>query len=99
MKILILTNYFTPDFSAGSFRMQALLDAALRHDDPDIQIDIYTTFPNRYGAGSEDLIQFEIQKNVKINRIRIPNHNGQMIFQTFFKVFAEVFIIPMSILR
>ena len=82
MKILILTNYFTPDFSAGSFRMQALLDAALRHDDPDIQIDIYTTFPNRYGAGTEDLVQLEIQKNVKIHRTRIPSHQGQMFLQS-----------------
>jgi len=95
MQILILTNYFTPDFSAGSFRMQALMEAALRSNDQDIQIDIYTTFPNRYGNKSKDLAKIEIQKNVRIHRIRIPSHRGKIIFQAmayiifFIKVLAK----------
>lgn len=95
MKILVLTNYFTPDYSAGSFRMQALLEAAHRHNDQNIEIDIFTTFPNRYGNKDKNLQSLEIQNNVKINRIQVPNHQGKMILQSiaysvfFFKVLKQ----------
>ena len=47
MKILVLSFYFPPDLSAGSYRMSGLVDELLSTS-KDIEIDVFTTTPNRY---------------------------------------------------
>ena len=81
MRILLLTNYYTPDFGAGSFRMQALVDAFARSNENNLKVDLYTTYPNRYGSRFENLKEFEDHGWLTVNRIKLPNHNGKMLSQ------------------
>ena len=76
MRILLLTNYYTPDFGAGSFRMQALVDAFARINKSDLKVDVYTTFPNRYGSRFENLKEFEDYGWLTVNRVKLPKHNA-----------------------
>ena len=48
MRILILSFYFPPDLSAGSFRTKSLTDALIRSTDDELEIEVITTLPNRY---------------------------------------------------
>tara|TARA_X000000368_G_scaffold419087_1_gene422279 strand:- start:8353 stop:9534 length:1182 start_codon:yes stop_codon:yes gene_type:complete len=69
MKLLIVSYYFTPDLSAGSFRTQALIDALL--ENKDIQIDLITTYPHRYKTFKPDV---DLNKrNIRLNVHRIKN--------------------------
>ena len=89
MKILFLTFYFEPDLCAGSFRNTSLfkaLDAKLESSD---RIDVITTHPNRYDTYKVKAEDVEKRgDNIRINRIRIPDHNSGLIGQIkSFKVF------------
>ena len=48
MKILILSFFYYPDLSAGSFRTKALTDSFLEIDDEIENITVVTSQPNRY---------------------------------------------------
>ena len=48
MRIGVLTFYYPPDLSAGSFRAAALIAALRELAPPGTQIDVITTMPNRY---------------------------------------------------
>jgi glycosyltransferase involved in cell wall biosynthesis len=50
MKVLILTFYYPPDLSAGSFRAAALAEALVRTGAKDLEIDVLTTLPHRYAS-------------------------------------------------
>ena len=89
MKILFLTFYFEPDLCAGSFRNTSLfkaLDAKLESSD---RIDVITTHPNRYDTYKVKAEDVEKRgDNIRINRIRIPDHNSGLVGQIkSFKVF------------
>jgi len=49
-RILLLSFYYPPDLAAGSFRMEALVQALLKESSNNVQIDVITTQPNRYIA-------------------------------------------------
>ena len=66
MRILLLSFYFRPDLSAGSFRATALVDALLKAH-PGVEIDVVTTLPNRYSAFSPDA-----QPAMLLDRLRCP---------------------------
>lgn len=46
-RVLLITFYFPPDLSAGSFRAKSLADALVA-ENPELQLDVLTTEPNRY---------------------------------------------------
>ena len=48
MKVLVVTFYYEPDLSAGSFRTTALVAAMRQRAPPGTHIDVITTLPNRY---------------------------------------------------
>ncbi len=48
MKILVLSFYFRPDLSAGSFRTTAFVDALREKMPIHGQIDVLTTLPSHY---------------------------------------------------
>jgi len=52
LKILVLSFYFRPDLSAGSFRTTAVVDALKQKMPADGQVDVLTTLPNRYSSFS-----------------------------------------------
>ena len=77
-RILLLSYYFPPDLSAGSFRMSGLLDEL--QTDTNLTIDIITTLPNRYDSFSTESTD-AWNDNVNILRAPVGNHGGGMFGQ------------------
>lgn len=89
MKVLILTFYYRPDLSAGSFRTTALVKS-IKAQYPNIEVDVVTTLPNRYSSYHVDAPAEEIDGNVRIKRVQIPKHSSGLSdqirsFVAFFK--------------
>ena len=78
MKLLILSNYFTPDLSAGSFRMQAFVEALEPHAARGLEVDLITTRPNRYASHQTEAPEYEDRGWLRIHRIALPAHKGGM---------------------
>lgn len=83
MKLLILTFYFEPDFGAGAFRSNALIEALRAKLNTNSTIEIITTMPNRYQSKRKEALPYEKQANVIIHRIDILKHKGRFIDQIF----------------
>lgn len=81
VKILILSFYYPPDLSAGSFRTSALVSALLQELPGDAQIEVLTTLPNRYSTFSDDAPEIEEINRVTIRRIKLPAHRSGMLDQ------------------
>jgi glycosyltransferase involved in cell wall biosynthesis len=81
MRLLILSFYFPPDLSAGSFRTKALVDA-LRRARPDAEIDVITTQPNRYRSHAQAVTEIEDIAGISITRIPLPAHSSGMVDQS-----------------
>jgi glycosyltransferase involved in cell wall biosynthesis len=90
MKILILSFYFPPDLSAGSFRTAALVDALQEALRPDAAIDLLTTQPNRYASFNNSAVpEQETLGNLHVRRIALPSHKSGMADQA--KAFLAYF--------
>lgn len=81
VKLLILSNYFTPDLSAGSFRMQAFVEALEPHAARGLEVDLITTRPNRYASHQTEAPEFEDRGWLRIHRIALPAHKSGMADQ------------------
>ncbi|MDR2409879.1 MAG: glycosyltransferase family 4 protein [Bacteroidales bacterium] len=81
MKILYLTFYFEPDLCAGSFRNTSLVQSLSDQLGQNDTIDVYTTYPNRYKTYKKAVPNFEEKKNIRINRINVPEHESGIIDQ------------------
>ena len=81
MKLLLLSNYFTPDLSAGSFRMQALVEALEPWAESGLSVDLITTRPNRYASMRTEAPAFEDRGWLRIHRIELPAHKNGMADQ------------------
>jgi glycosyltransferase involved in cell wall biosynthesis len=82
VKILVLSFYFRPDLSAGSFRATALVDALCKAVPAGSQIDVITTLPNRYHSFSADAPQPDQQAGLSIFRIALPKHQSGLLDQS-----------------
>lgn len=82
MRILILTFYYEPDLSAGSFRATALVNAMLDQLPSDAHIEVITTLPNRYSSFSSEAPEFEMHPRLTVNRIALSAHNSGMLDQS-----------------
>jgi glycosyltransferase involved in cell wall biosynthesis len=90
LKLLILSFYYQPDLSAGSFRTTALVKALLERLPPDAHIELITTLPNRYSSFSSEAPELEEHPRLTIRRIALPAHKSGMIDQTkAFLVYAN----------
>ncbi len=76
MRILILSFYFDPDLSAGSFRNTALVESIIQKISPEDNIEVMTTAPNRYRSHTVEAAAFESRGNVTIHRISLPSHQS-----------------------
>lgn len=92
MKILFLTFYYKPDLCAGSFRNSPLVDELSKQLNGDDQIHVLTTMPNRYSTFKEDAKQHEVNGNIEIDRISLPEHKSGFIDQAvaFKKYYSSV---------
>ena len=75
-RILLLTFFYPPDLSAGSFRARALVEALRTHAGDAVQIDVLTTQPNRYCEHASETHFFESGDGVRIRRVRLPAHRS-----------------------
>lgn len=82
MRILVLSFYFRPDLSAGSFRTTAVVEALREMVPAESQIDVITTLPNRYHSFTVDAPHSEYLPGVSIFRIALPRHKSGMIDQS-----------------
>lgn len=82
MRILLLSFYFQPDLSAGSFRTTALVRALLDQLPADASIDVITTQPNRYSSFSLDAPLIEELPRLTIHRVPLTQHNSGMFDQS-----------------
>jgi glycosyltransferase involved in cell wall biosynthesis len=78
MKILVLSFYFRPDLSAGSFRTTALVGALAARAPAGSTIHVVTTSPNRYRTFSSTAPETERAGSVEITRISLPAHSSDM---------------------
>jgi hypothetical protein len=82
MKILILTFYYPPDLSAGSFRAGALVKALRQLAPKDSEISVITTLPNRYATFDAAAPAEERDGMVSVRRIALPGHRSGMADQS-----------------
>lgn len=81
MKILILSFYYPPDLSAGSFRIGALASALQRRLAESDEVHIVTTMPNRYKGFKREASTYERTGNLIVHRIQLPEHDSGLIDQ------------------
>jgi len=82
LKLLILSFYYQPDLSAGSFRTSALVKALLEQLPEDAQIELITTLPNRYSSFANDALEYEVHPRLTVHRVALPAHQSGMIDQS-----------------
>lgn len=93
MRILVLTFYYAPDLSAGSFRTTAFVEQLKKNIDASDKVEIITTQPNRYGSFTETAKNFDkLEENIEINRIDLGTHKSGFADQSklFLKFVFEV---------
>ena len=92
MRILVLTFYYAPDLSAGSFRTTALIESLHNIITPSDEIEIVTTMPNRYSSLTNDALEYEEHNNIKIHRIPLGLHKNGFLDQSllFLKFLFQV---------
>lgn len=90
MKILVLSFYYPPDLSAGSFRTGHLVQALRHQAGAACDITVLTTVPNRYHSFRAEVPGFEEHEGVRIQRIELPTHRGGFVSQArAFAVYAK----------
>jgi glycosyltransferase involved in cell wall biosynthesis len=89
VRLLVLSFYYAPDLSAGSFRTSALVPA-LAAAAPDARIEILTALPNRYHSFTVEAPAHETHGNVTVDRFALPVHRSGMLDQSHsFLAFAR----------
>lgn len=78
MRLLLLSFYFRPDLSAGSFRASALADSLLESLPAGSSIDVITTAPNRYRTFMQQSSAVETLGAMTIRRIALPKHRSDL---------------------
>ncbi|BDU38855.1 glycosyltransferase family 4 protein [Vibrio nigripulchritudo] len=79
MRILVLSFYFKPDLSAGSFRTTALVEQLKQNSE--VEVDVVTTKPNRYSSFKSEAKNYEKDENVVVHRVSLPSHKSGMLDQ------------------
>ena len=80
-RILLLTFFYPPDLSAGSFRAAALVKALRQKAGEDVQIEVLTTQPNRYSDHSCEAVSEEVSPGLYVRRVHLPGIKGGFIGQ------------------
>jgi len=93
-RMLILTFFYTPDCSAGSFRAAALVEALRKMTGDDLEIEVLTTMPHRYQGFKAEASKFEQIDNVTIRRIELKSQKSGFLdqplsFASYVRYFAS----------
>jgi glycosyltransferase involved in cell wall biosynthesis len=88
--MLIVTFYYDPDLSAGSFRATSLVGALRERAPAGTHIDVLTSLPNRYKSFVQQAAKLERSEGLEIRRIELPGHRSDMLGQSrAFFTFAQ----------
>ena len=82
MRILMLSFYYPPDLSAGSFRAKSISEALASKLSSNDTLDIITTSPNRYATYSELAPEVEQHESISVRRIYVTMHKSGMVDQS-----------------
>lgn len=82
MRVLVLSFYYEPDLSAGSFRNTALVKKLAEQLGCNGQVDVITTLPNRYHTFSANALEHEAVDNIRVWRVSLPVHKSGMVDQS-----------------
>lgn len=77
-RVLVLSFYYEPDLSAGSFRTTALVRALRERAPPDTRLQVLTTLPNRYHTFTKQAVEVETHDGLDVQRIALPTHHSDM---------------------
>jgi hypothetical protein len=78
LRLLLLSFYYPPDLSAGSFRASALVDSLLALLPPGSSIEVITSAPNRYSTFTQEVSGVERRGPLTIRRIVLPAHRSDL---------------------
>jgi hypothetical protein len=78
VRIGVLTFYYPPDLSAGSFRAGAFIGALRELAPLATEIDVITTLPNRYQTYKQDSPELQSEPGLTVRRIPLPTHRSDM---------------------
>jgi glycosyltransferase involved in cell wall biosynthesis len=78
LKLLIVSFYFRPDLSAGSFRANAIVDSLLAILPAGSSVDVITTVPNRYSTFTQEAPAIETADALTVRRISLPVHRSDL---------------------
>ena len=90
-RILVLSYFFPPDLSAGSFRADSIVRTLLERSH-DCEVTVLTTEPNRYSSYvASNQAAFSDQR-LTVVRVNVPNHSDSIYREIygFLKYFACV---------
>jgi glycosyltransferase involved in cell wall biosynthesis len=88
MKLLVLSFYYPPDLSAGSFRTNHLVQA-IQKVDRRCDVTVLTTAPNRYHSFRSQAPGRQNDDRLHVRRIDLPAHRGGFLSQSrAFAVYA-----------
>ena len=76
LRVLVLSFYYQPDLSAGSFRMTAFVKALLDRLPEGSHVELITTLPNRYSTFSPDAPALEEYPGLTVHRIALSAHKS-----------------------
>lgn len=79
-KVLLLSLYYPPDLSAGSFRAQALVNELAAQSDG-YTLDVITGEPSRYGSWRPDDDQSVLPAGVRLRRVSLPQIRAGLLGQ------------------
>ncbi len=83
MRILILSFYYEPDLSAGSFRNTALVKALSEKLTADDEVEVITATPSRYQSFSPSADKTELKENLSVHRVPVRQHGSSLLGQVF----------------
>lgn len=83
MRILVLSLYFEPDLSAGSFRTTALVEALEAEGGSSLALEVLTTAPNRYRSFYREAPTEETRGRTRILRFQLALHRNGMADQAW----------------
>ncbi|WP_237860982.1 glycosyltransferase family 4 protein [Pseudomonas sp. PGPR81] len=75
-RVLLLSFYYPPDLSAGSFRAEAMVKALRAELGQHVDIEVVTTKPNRYHSFTANAISVERSPLLTVRRVDVPVHRS-----------------------
>ncbi len=82
LRILVLSFYYPPDLSAGSFRASSLIGVLQKKLPEGSRIDVVSTLPNRYSTYLMSAPEEEHLGSLTVRRVKLPAHRGGVIDQS-----------------